>query len=35
MTHFHDAEVRKALIENAPQEKETIKATRYGEILGS
>ncbi|RDW58510.1 carbonic anhydrase-2 [Coleophoma crateriformis] len=35
MSHFHDAEVRKALIQIAPQEEETIKATQYGEIAGS
>ncbi|KAL6872979.1 carbonic anhydrase [Trichoderma novae-zelandiae] len=35
MTHFHDARVREALIRIAPQEKETINATKYGEITGS
>ncbi|KAH8894497.1 carbonic anhydrase [Thozetella sp. PMI_491] len=35
MTHFHDSVVRERLIEFAPQEKEAIEATRYGEILGS
>ncbi|PTB66914.1 carbonic anhydrase [Trichoderma citrinoviride] len=35
MTHFHDARVREALIKFAPQEKETINATKYGEITGS
>ncbi|KAF2647318.1 carbonic anhydrase [Lophiostoma macrostomum CBS 122681] len=35
MTHFHDAEIKKALIEIAPQEKDAINATKYGEIVGS
>ncbi|KAL7809705.1 carbonic anhydrase [Trichoderma aethiopicum] len=35
MTHFHDARVREALIQIAPQEKETINATKFGEITGS
>ncbi|KAI5456867.1 carbonic anhydrase [Mariannaea sp. PMI_226] len=35
MTHFHDADIRKALLEIAPQEKETINASKYGEIAGS
>jgi carbonic anhydrase len=34
MTHYHDARVREALIEIAPQEKDTINATKYGEIVG-
>ncbi|UKZ92819.1 uncharacterized protein TrAFT101_007752 [Trichoderma asperellum] len=35
MTHFHDANIREALLDFAPQEKETINATKYGEITGS
>lgn len=35
MTHFHDARVREALIQIAPREKDTINATKYGEITGS
>jgi carbonic anhydrase len=35
MTHFHNADIRKALLEFAPQEEETINATKYGEITGS
>ncbi|KAM0457250.1 hypothetical protein ACHAO4_003047 [Trichoderma viride] len=35
MTHFHNADIREALLEFAPQEKETINATKYGEIAGS
>jgi carbonic anhydrase len=35
MTHFHDAKIKEALIEIAPQEKDTINATKYGEIAGS
>ncbi|KAK1241384.1 hypothetical protein MKX08_001358 [Trichoderma sp. CBMAI-0020] len=35
MTHFHNADIREALLEFAPQEKEIINATKYGEITGS
>ncbi|KAF2096246.1 carbonic anhydrase [Rhizodiscina lignyota] len=35
MTHFHDADIRKALIEVAPEEKETIDASKFGEIKGT
>ncbi|KAL7793097.1 carbonic anhydrase [Trichoderma ceciliae] len=35
MTHFHDAKIKEALLEIAPQEKDTINASKYGEIVGS
>jgi carbonic anhydrase len=35
MTHFHDDTVRKALVELAPQEKESIEASKFGEITTS
>lgn len=35
MTHFHDKDVKQALIEIAPDERETINASQYGEIKGS
>ncbi|EHK18195.1 uncharacterized protein TRIVIDRAFT_44787 [Trichoderma virens Gv29-8] len=34
MTHYHDATIKEALIEIAPQEKDTINASKYGEIAG-
>ncbi|PVH78708.1 carbonic anhydrase [Cadophora sp. DSE1049] len=35
MTHFHDAAIKKALIEIAPGEKEGIEGSKFGEITGS
>ncbi|PNP46740.1 hypothetical protein TGAMA5MH_01691 [Trichoderma gamsii] len=35
MTHFHNADIREALLEFALQEKEAINAAKYGEITGS
>ncbi|KAF2800965.1 carbonic anhydrase [Melanomma pulvis-pyrius CBS 109.77] len=35
MTHFHDVDVKKALVELAPQEKEVIEASKFGEITTS
>lgn len=35
MTHFHNADIREALLEFAPQEREAINAAKYGEITGS
>jgi carbonic anhydrase len=35
MTHFHDADIKKALIELAPDEKEAIEQAAFGEIKGS
>jgi carbonic anhydrase len=35
MTHFHDAEIKKALSELAPQEKESIEGSKFGEITTS
>jgi carbonic anhydrase len=35
MTHYHDKDVRKALVEIAPEEKGRIEATNFGEITGS
>lgn len=35
MTHFHDSEIKKALVELAPEEKSSIEAAKYGEITGS
>lgn len=32
MTHFHDADIKKALVEIAPQEKASIEASKFGEI---
>jgi len=32
MTHFHDAEVKKALVEMAPSEKASIEDMKFGEI---
>ncbi|KAH6608572.1 hypothetical protein Trco_001918 [Trichoderma cornu-damae] len=34
MTHFHDSRIREALVEIAPQEKDAINASKYGEIVG-
>ncbi|KAE8445839.1 hypothetical protein EG329_012762 [Mollisiaceae sp. DMI_Dod_QoI] len=35
MTHFHDADIKKALLEIAPEEGASIEAAKYGEITGS
>jgi carbonic anhydrase len=35
MTHFHDADIKKALLEIAPEEKDVIEASKYGEIKTS
>ncbi|KAJ5133626.1 hypothetical protein N7448_001353 [Penicillium atrosanguineum] len=35
MTHFHDAYIKKALLEIAPQEEELIEASKFGEITNS
>ncbi|EHK48422.1 hypothetical protein TRIATDRAFT_191312 [Trichoderma atroviride IMI 206040] len=35
MTHFHDADIKKALVEIAPQEKTSIEASKFGEIKNS
>lgn len=35
MSHFHDDEIKEALIKIAPQEEDTINASKYGEIVGS
>ncbi|KAF1998102.1 hypothetical protein P154DRAFT_524405 [Amniculicola lignicola CBS 123094] len=35
MTHFHDDAIKKALIELAPEVKESIEASKFGEITGS
>ena len=35
MTHFHDETIKKALIEIAPEEKESIEASKFGEITKS
>lgn len=35
MTHYHDADVRKALAEIAPDAKESIEAMKFGEITAS
>jgi carbonic anhydrase len=32
MTHFHDADIKKALLEVAPKEKTLIDSTKFGEI---
>lgn len=32
MTHFHDAEVKKALVEISPSEKASIENMKFGEI---
>lgn len=32
MTHFHDADIKKALVEISPNTKEQIEAAKYGEI---
>lgn len=34
MTHYHDSRIKEALVEIAPQEKDTINASKYGEIAG-
>jgi hypothetical protein len=35
MTHFHDNQVKEALLDIAPQEKESIESSKFGEITGS
>jgi carbonic anhydrase len=35
MTHFHDEEIKKALLELAPDEAESIRQSKFGEITGS
>lgn len=35
MTHFHDSTIQKALVDLAPDEKESIEASQWGEITGS
>ena len=35
MTHFHDSAIKKALVEIAPGEKESIDGSKFGEIIGS
>jgi len=35
MIHFHDDDIKKALIELAPEEKASIEAMKFGEIKGS
>ncbi|KAH8911507.1 carbonic anhydrase [Coniochaeta sp. PMI_546] len=35
LTHFHDADIKDELIKIAPQEKDTINTSKYGEIVGS
>ncbi|KAJ5628758.1 hypothetical protein N7490_010986 [Penicillium lividum] len=35
LTHFHDADIKQALLEIAPHEKELIKASEFGEIKNS
>jgi hypothetical protein len=34
LSHFHDADIKETLIKIAPQEKDTIDASKYGEIVG-
>lgn len=33
MTHFHDEDIRKILLEMAPEDKEAIEAQKFGEML--
>ncbi|KAH6663511.1 carbonic anhydrase [Halenospora varia] len=35
MSHFHDSDIKKALLEVAPEAKTTIEAMGFGEIKGS
>lgn len=35
MSHFHDSAIKKALLEIAPEAKNSIEATKFGEITGS
>lgn len=35
LTHFHDEDVRKALIELDPEGEKRIKESQFGEITGS
>jgi carbonic anhydrase len=32
MTHFHDDDIKKALLEIAPEEKNSIESSQFGEI---
>jgi carbonic anhydrase len=32
MTHFHDSDIKKALLEIAPDERKLIEDTEFGEI---
>jgi carbonic anhydrase len=34
MTHFHDNTIKEALLQIAPEEKESIEDPRFGEITG-
>jgi carbonic anhydrase len=35
MTHYHDADIKDALVQIAPKEKDTINTLKYGEIVGT
>lgn len=35
MTHFHDDAIKAALTEIAPEEKNSIESSKFGEITGS
>jgi carbonic anhydrase len=35
MTHFHDDAIKDALLQVAPEEKDTIENLKFGEIKGS
>lgn len=35
MTHFHDPDVKKTLLEFSPQDKENIEAAKFGGITAS
>ncbi|KAJ5831918.1 hypothetical protein N7474_000229 [Penicillium riverlandense] len=35
MTHYHDADIKDALLQIAPKEKDTINSMKYGEIVGT
>jgi carbonic anhydrase len=35
MTHWHDSDIKKALLELAPSDKDKIEAQKFGEIKGS
>jgi hypothetical protein len=32
LTHYHDADIKQALLEIAPEDKERIEVARFGEI---